>query len=98
MRTNWFDRLSNHPLLLPAPVRARNGGSQILKLLAAYQQTERFPPERLATRQQQMLLALARHSALQSGHFARRLEIAGLVPESLAAPSGLSRLDPILFI
>jgi len=95
MSIHWFDRLSSHPLLLPAQVRSRNGGSQLLKLLAAHQQTERFSPERLASRQQQMLLALARHSASQSRCFAQRLGTAGLTPESLAAPGGLSRLHPL---
>jgi phenylacetate-CoA ligase len=95
MSDDWFDRLGRHPLLLPPDVRAHNGSAEVVKLLRELQVSERWPPAELARRQRTMLLAVARHSATFSRHFAARLRAAGLIPSALVKEGALARLPPL---
>jgi phenylacetate-CoA ligase len=95
MKPDWYDRLIKHPLLLPAQMRSVKGGVTILAVLEQYRVTERLDPVDLNLQQRTLLAALARHAADQSAHFAHRLSAAGLTPETLAEPGGLSRLPPM---
>ena len=95
MSDDWFDRIASHPLLLPRSVRMENGSAEVLALLHERQVSERLPPEELARHQRTMLLAVARHSAKNSRHFAARMQAAGLVPSALGKEGGLARLPPL---
>jgi phenylacetate-CoA ligase len=95
MSDDWFERLARHPLLLPSDVRAGNGSAEILALLRERRASEGLPPAELARRQRPMLLAVARHCATYSRHFASRLKAAGLIPSVLAKEGGLAKLPPM---
>jgi len=56
---------------------------------------ERLPPTQIRTRQLAQLATLARHFALHSPRFAKRLRAAGLAPADLARPAGFAALPPI---
>jgi phenylacetate-CoA ligase len=95
MSSDWFKNLRLHPLRLPASTRAANGGAPLLGALAEYRKTERLPFTELDRQQRALLLALATHAAAHSPNFADRLRRAGLTPEALARPGGLSQLPPL---
>jgi phenylacetate-CoA ligase len=95
MSSDWFDRLAADPRLLPAEVRARNGSANVSALLAGLRESERLTPDELAFRQCKLLLELARHAALESPHFAHRLQHAGLSAWALGVPGGLAKLPPL---
>jgi phenylacetate-CoA ligase len=95
MRSDWFNNLRHHPLRLPAATRAVNGGAPLLTVLAEYQKTERLPFAQLEQQQRVLLLNLATHAFTHSPNFASRLNQAGLTPEALARPGGLSQLPPM---
>jgi phenylacetate-CoA ligase len=95
MPPRWLAAIRNHPLLLPAEVRARNGGNELLSMLVEYERGERLPPAELASRQRMRFRALARHATTESPHFAQRLKRADLTPDELAEPGGLEALPPL---
>ena len=95
MSADWFDTLRRHPLLLRASARAATGGASLLAVLAEYRKTERLPFVELDLQQRMLLQALATHAAAHSPNFAGRLNRAGLTPEALAQPGGLSQLPPL---
>jgi phenylacetate-CoA ligase len=95
MSADWLDLARNHPRLIPPEVRARNGGDQLLSLLAEYAQTERLSTAELDSLQRARLGDLARHAVQYSPHFARRLKEAKLTANDLAEPGGLQALAPL---
>lgn len=95
MSGDWFDRIASHPLLLPRALRADNGSAEVMALLHERRVSERLPLEALERLQRTMLLAVARHSATNSRHFAARMKAAGLVPSALGKEGGLARLPPL---
>lgn len=95
MSADWLIAARNHPRLLPADARVRNGGHRVLSLLAEYADGERRSAGELASRQQSRLRELAHHAHAHSPHFAARLRAARLTPDDLAEPGGLGALPPL---
>ena len=67
----------------------------VAALAGQLEKSQWLPAGELARLQHRQLVAVARHAALQSPHFARRLRSAGLEPEDLGTPEGLRRLPPL---
>ena len=95
MSDDWFERIASHPLLLPRALRMGNGSAEVMELLNERRVSERLPLEELERHQRAMLLAVARHSATNSRHFAARMKAAGLVPSALGKAGGLAKLPPL---
>ena len=95
MSAGWIAQLEDHPDLLPSEQRANAAARRLTAMLRKYAVTERIPPDALLARQRSSLLALARHAAAESPHFAARLHDAGLTPEKLAEPGGLQTLPSL---
>ena len=95
MSGDWFDRIGSHPLLLPRALRMENGSADIMARLEELRVSERLPLAELARHQRTMLLAVARHSAKNSRHFAARMKAAGLDAPALAKEGELARLPPL---
>lgn len=95
MSSEWFDRFTRNPHLLPVQAQATNGGAAILRLLVDRSVSERLHAPELVRQQNAALLDLTRHAATYSPHFASRLAAAGLKAEALATSEGLTQLPPL---
>ena len=94
-RETYPFRLRSNIAEMEWPRLLRGPAAAIFGLLNEIEQAQWLPAEEIVQAQHRQLVALARHAAKHTKHFPERLKEAGLTPEDLATPEGLTRL-PLL--
>ena len=86
---DWMALLSRHCI---APLAARKDGSAHLRAAREYEETQRWPPERLYSYRWRRLQEMLAFAYANSTFYQRRFRLAGLRPEEVRRPEDLAAL------